>query len=184
MDFIQRQTLREAKNMIDSLQPDDGQFSLSRVFASMCKGGAGLWKTPEGKFFRTLAEDSGREFDPQRIEIPLLSLRSQRAMASTPGAKGGYAIGTETLDPVDALRPWSMTASAGLTILEGLTSNVPIPRTKTKSTSAWQSTDGTTMTPSDPVLDQNSLTAKTAIAVIQFSKQFLVQSPQADAFIE
>ena len=67
----------------------------------------------------------GQNWDPQRTWVPLSAIRT---MTTTPGAKGGYLVGVDTVTPVDVLTPWSVVASAGATMMHGLVGNIQIPR--------------------------------------------------------
>lgn len=139
---------------------------------------------------RTLAkrlqrEDSASIFIPGEVlQRPLGQEAAQRAMATTPGAKGGYMVNVENMGFIDILRNRSVTMRMGARRLPGLVGNVTIPRQTGKGTVTWQGGEGTSVTAADQALGQLSMTPKTAIAITDASEQLLRQAtPSAEAFI-
>lgn len=124
----------------------------------------------------------GQLYDGQRTWIPLRALQT-RAMATTPGSKGGFLAGVDDASPVDVLRPWSVTASAGVNILTGLTANLAIPRTSTATSATWISENATAPAESPPSLGLASLTQKTAIATVKFSLALLRQADVIEDYL-
>jgi HK97 family phage major capsid protein/HK97 family phage prohead protease len=107
-----------------------------------------------------------------------------RAMATTPGAKGGYMVNVENMGFIDILRNRSVAMRMGARQLSGLTGNVMFPRQTGKVTVTWQGGEGTSVTAADQTLGQLSMTPKTCIAITDVSEQLLRQStPSAEAFI-
>lgn len=84
---------------------------------------------------------------------------------------------------MDILRPWSVTARAGVTVLDNLQGNLELPRTVTKATATWQGVQGASVSAADAALGAVSLTPKTVIAVVDVSLQLLRQS-SADAYLQ
>jgi HK97 family phage major capsid protein len=120
--------------------------------------------------------------NPNRVFVPLRALT--RAMATTPGAKGGYAVGVDTIAPADTLRPWSVVAAAGVDVMFGLTSNVAIPRDTGAPSITWYGPEGGSgPSESPPALGEASLTPRTALALVKFSKQLLEQGAAVDAYV-
>jgi HK97 family phage major capsid protein/HK97 family phage prohead protease len=138
---------------------------------------------------RTLAkrlqrEDSNSIFIPGEVLQRPLGEAAQRAMATTPGAKGGYMVNVENMGFIDILRNRSVTMKMGARRLPGLVGNVTIPRQTGKGTVTWQGGEGTSVTAADQALGQLSMTPKTAIAITDASEQLLRQAtPSAEAFI-
>lgn len=184
-DLLTRSKVHRASQLLQEVEGDahNGQYgpmSLSRALRAMTKEGGGLSSVPEYESFRHIASLYGRQFDPHRVIIPFEVCA--RAMATVPGSKGGYAVGVDTGDAVDVLRPFSPIVAMGTQIFPNLQSNITIPRTTTKTTATWQAPEGTTVTPADPVLGAVSLQPRTAIIVVQFSYQLFRQS-NVDAFL-
>lgn len=112
------------------------------------------------------------------------SALNMRAMATTPGSKGGYLVNVENMGFIEILRARSFAMAMGARQLSGLTGNVIFPRQTGKSSVTWQGGDGTSVTATDQALGQLSMTPKTAIIVTDVSEQLLRQSsPSAEAFI-
>jgi HK97 family phage major capsid protein/HK97 family phage prohead protease len=109
---------------------------------------------------------------------------AMRAMATTPGAKGGYLVNVTNMGFIDILRNRSVTYAMGARQLSGLEGNVTFARQTGKVTVTWQGGEGTSVTAADQALGQLSMTPKTCIAITDVSEQLLRQAtPSAEAFI-
>jgi HK97 family phage major capsid protein len=129
-------------------------------------------------------EDSGSIFIPGEVLQRPLGEAATRAMATTPGASGGYLVNVENMGFIDILRNRSVLMKMGARRLPGLVGNVVFPRQTGKATVVWQGGEGVSVTASDQTLGQLSMTPKTAIAITDVSEQLLRQSsPSAEAFI-
>jgi len=118
------------------------------------------------------------------LRRPLGAEASQRAMATQPGAKGGYLVNVENMGFIDILRNRSVAMALGARVLSGLQGNVMFPRQTGKVTVTWQAGEGTSVTAADQALGQLSMTPKTCIAITDVSEQLLRQSsPSAEAFV-
>jgi HK97 family phage major capsid protein len=182
--------------------PADARANVAAMLANYYSELAGLDRAPSDSFslvrhLRALANgrpSSGREleiiesasmlmgqqFDPSRAWVPL---RAIRTMTTATGGKGGYLVGVDVLEPADVLRPWSVVASAGAMILSGLSDGVLIPRAAAATTSTWVGENSVAPSESPPTLGNESLTPKTAIALIKFSAQLLRQGEAAEPFV-
>lgn len=108
----------------------------------------------------------------------------QRAMATTPGAKGGYLVNVENMGFIDILRNRSCTRNLGARVLAGLEGNVVFPRQTGKQSVTWQAGEHTSVTAGDQALGQLSMVPKTAITITDVSEQLLRQSsPSAEQFV-
>jgi HK97 family phage major capsid protein/HK97 family phage prohead protease len=115
---------------------------------------------------------------------PLSQEAMQRAMATTPGGKGGYMVNVQNMGFIEILRARSVVMAMGARQLSGLEGNVMFPRQTGKSTVTWQGGEGTNVTATDQALGQLSMTPKTAIIVTDVSEQLLRQSsPSAEQFV-
>ena len=118
------------------------------------------------------------------LSRPVGSDAAQRAMATQPGAKGGYMVNVENMGFLDILRNRSVAMRMGARQLTGLTGNVFFPRQTGKATVTWQGGEGTSVTATDQTLGQLSMTPKTAIAITDVSEQLLRQSSiSAEQFV-
>ena len=122
-----------------------------------------------------------REFDPYRVLLPWNAIIAQRDF-TTDASAGGYLIFTKTGEPQDALRPWSVALSAGVTTLPNLRENLTIPMVDTDVTGGWIATEADSATPADPVVGVVSISPKTYAAVTRFTHQFARQAP-AEQFL-
>lgn len=117
--------------------------------------------------------------DPQRPFIPFCALRDLNVANS---GQGGYLVSSDTRDAIDLLRPWSVTVRAGLTVETGMAGNEAIPKTTSKATPYWLSTETAQLTASQPQLAQTVLTPHTAGAFVAFSRQLSIQT-NADRYV-
>lgn len=117
--------------------------------------------------------------DPQRPFIPFTEFRD---LGKGSAGAGGYLVSAETQEAVDILRPWSVTARAGLLIETGLLADQVIPKTTVKSTPYWLSTETSQPTASTPTLTQIACTPKQVGIVINFSRQLSKQA-NAESFV-
>jgi HK97 family phage major capsid protein len=125
------------------------------------------------------ARKVGAHFDQHRPLIPFAAFRD---LTKSTASAGGYLVGTDTPEAVDILRPWSVTARAGVMIETGLVGDQAIPKVTAKATPAWLSTEGSQVTPSQPTLAQIAVTPKQVGAVVNFSRQ-LAKQTNAEAFV-
>jgi len=160
------------------------RYSLSREIRRLL-GGPGAFNDHKSfeqeltlSAFRSRHNSADR--DPARtIVVPPQIF--QRALATTPGSKGGFMVppGVDSpLGVIDTLRPLSAAMRAGATPVSGLVSNVAAPRQTGTATVTWQAGEGTSITAADVALGQLSIAAKTVIAIVNFSAQLLVQAPR------
>jgi len=110
---------------------DNGpRLKISRLISDLSRGSA---YGEDSEAVQEYARQAGINHDPQRPYIPFSEFRDlSKGVASA----GGYLAGSETPDAVDILRPFSVTARAGITIETGLQGDQVIPRTTTKTTPA------------------------------------------------
>lgn len=150
---------------------DTREFSLARMFAGMRDGHlSGL----ERELLEQSARDAGQNFDPQRVQVPWKFFLRDLTAASA--SAGGYLVGTAMSEVVDILRPWSVTARAGITIFDGLRESLPIPKVSTKSSGNWLTNEATQVTESTPVLGQTTLQPKLGGGYVELSRQFSLQA--------
>jgi len=123
------------------------------------------------------ARRNNRPFDSQR---PFIEFRD---LTKASGAQGGFLVQQEISEVVDILRPWSVTARAGMLIDTGLIGDSVIPKITAKSTPAWLSTETSQVTASQPTLAQIALTPKTVAGLVQWTRQ-LAKQTNAQRFVE
>lgn len=128
--------------------------------------------------------DSTNLFVPGEVLQRKFGAEAARAMATTPGSKGGYMVNVENMGFIDILRNRSVVMNMGARVISGLQGNVMFPRQTGKGTVTWQAGEHVSVTAADQALGQLSMTPKTAIAITDVSEQLLRQaSPSAEAFI-
>jgi len=169
------------------------RYSLFKAIRALKFGGNNSRFIEEAGFemecSRSVAKKIGRTLT-SNILIPAEVLQrplgeaAVRAMATTPGAKGGYLVNVTNMGFIDILRNRSVAMAMGARVLSGLVGNVTFPRQTGKVTVTWQGGEGTSITAADQALGQLSMTPKTCIAITDVSEQLLAQSsPSAEAFV-
>jgi HK97 family phage major capsid protein len=157
------------------------RFSLARVLECMASPD-GLRTGYEAEICGATATMAGTTHDQHRVMIPLHALQT-RDMTVASASGGGYLVGTEMGSPIDVLRPWSVVASAGVTVLPGLVGNLTLPRVGTASTAGWVAGEGGTFTESQPVMGQAAMTPKTAAVMVEFSRQWRLQAAAGEELL-
>jgi HK97 family phage major capsid protein len=127
---------------------------------------------------------------PKGLLVPHDVLRApvafgQRDLQATASGSGAKMVATNLLmgSFIDLLRNKQVLAGAGMTVLNGLSGNVAIPRQTAAGTVYWvgESVDSTE---ADQTLDQVTLSPKIASAWTNYSKQLLQQtSLDVEAFV-
>jgi HK97 family phage major capsid protein len=170
------------------------QYSLFRAIRAMAYGGRNPQYIAEAAFemecSRAVAKQVGRG-DSANILIPGEVLTKPmsheamtRAMATKPGASGGYLVDTTNMGFIDILRNRSVCYAMGARRLDGLVGNVSFARQTGSPTVTWQGGEHVSVTAADQTLGQLSMTPKTAIVVTDVSEQLLRQaSPSAEEFV-
>jgi len=152
------------------------KFSIARAIVGMSRESLPGY---EREVLEEFARREGLPFDAQRI---ILHFSLFRDLSKGIASAGGYLASAETQAAIDILRPFSVTARAGVSIETGLQGDVAIPRTTVKSTPQWLSTETSQVTPSSPTLAQIASTPKTVGTLINFSRQLSKQS-NAENFV-
>lgn len=181
MDILTRESLRKAGELLMrsadvSPKQEFDKFSLARAIVGMSRESLPGY---EREVLEEFARREGQHFDKQRITLPFSLFRDlSKGIASA----GGYLVSAETQDAVDILRPFSVSARAGITVETGLQGDQVIPKETAKSTPAWQSTEISTVTASSPTLGQIACTPHQVGIVVNFSRQLSLQA-NAEAFV-
>lgn len=162
------------------------QYSVFKAIRAMRYGSSNAKFIEEAKFeievSRAVGKKVGREHT-SNILIPTDILQrpvgreaAQRALATTPGSKGGYLVDLQVMGFIDILRNRSVANQMGVTVLTGLTGNLAFPRQTGKPSVTWQAGEGVSVTAADQTLGQLSMAPKTAVVVTDVSEQLLQQA--------
>lgn len=148
-------------------------YSLTRAIR---QASAGRLDGLEREISEEIQMRSGKS--PTGFFIPNALLAETRAMSVTGGTSGQYGgayVATESRGFIDALRPLLKIAAAGAEIIDGLTSNIDIPRQSAASTASWKA-ETAALDESTPTIDQMTLTPRRVGSYTILSKQLLIQS--------
>lgn len=170
------------------------QYSLFRAIRALKFGGQDRRFIEEAAFefecSKAVGQRLGRSLTSsllvpsEVLQRPLGQEAASRAMATQPGAKGGYLVNVQNMGFIDILRNRSVAMNLGARVLSGLQGNVTFPRQTGKVSVTWQAGEGTSVTAADQALGQLSMTPKTCIAITDVSEQLLAQSsPSAESFV-
>lgn len=155
------------------------KFSLARLLSQMSQP-HGLRDGYERELAGAAAAAAGESFDQHRAYVPLGALVRDMSAAGVSGSN--YLVGSTLADPVDVLRPWSVVARAGITVMPGLVGNLLIPRVSSAASAAW-TTEGSQFTETQPTVGQSSLTPKHAAATIDFTHSWRQQAEAAEPLL-
>src|SRR5262249_31310264 len=166
MDVLRQSEFERGKKLIASaldLSPrETRQYSVFHMIRALKYGAQNpeLFEKAayEMECSRAVAKKVGKEgsasiFVPGEVLTrPLGPEAVQRAMATQPGSKGGYAVNVDNMSFIEILRNRSVALSMGARNLSGLVGNVTFPRQTGKASVAWQAGDGTSVTATDQAL--------------------------------
>ena len=170
------------------------KYSLFRAIRALKFGGQNSKFLSEAGFeiecSQAVARKLGRDLTTSILvpaEVLTRSLSTDvmtRAMATQPGAAGGFLVNVENLGFIDILRNRSVAKAMGARVLSGLEGNVTFARQTGKPSVTWQGGEGVSVTAADQTLGQLAMTPKTAIVITDVSEQLLRQSnPSAEQFV-
>lgn len=150
-----------------------GRVSFARAISEMSTP-HGLRSGPEAEFFQEVARARGESFDPHRTILPIGCLSRDLNVAQA--TAGGYLLGSNIHETSDLLRPWSIVLQGGAIVEEHLAGNILIPIESAGPSISWQSTETAQASPSTPTVRQAAMTPKVGIAIMNASKNFMVQT--------
>jgi HK97 family phage major capsid protein/HK97 family phage prohead protease len=169
------------------------RYSLFKVIRALRYGGQQPKLLEEAAYelecSRAIGKQLGRNLTssiliPGEVLERPLGAAAERAMATQPGAKGGFMVNVQNMGFIDILRNRSVAMAMGARVMSGLQGNVTFPRQTGKVSVTWQAGEGTSVTAADQALGQLSMTPKTCIAITDVSEQLLAQAtPSAEAFV-
>jgi HK97 family phage major capsid protein len=159
-----------------------GSFSMARAIRGMVENHHdGI----EREMLQEAARQAGAEpYDaahPRRIVLPWSYFVRDLQVAT--GAGGGYLAATSVNEALDILRPWSVAARAGVTVIERLRDSVTQPVTASKATITWLTDEAAPGSESTPALGQIAFTPKLAVGLVELSRRYLLQGVNAEAFV-
>ena len=140
-------------------------------------------------FVAEMAQEGEREMrafghEPKGIAIPQKALDAivqKRSMVAGTSASGGYAVPTQVMTFIEALWARSVFAPLGVVPMTGLYGNINFPTTAA-FTSTFQ-TEVATVTNNQPTIGTINMTAKRLPALIEASKNLLMNSQVSDQFL-
>jgi HK97 family phage major capsid protein/HK97 family phage prohead protease len=146
---------------------------------------------------RAIAKRLGKISSPQKFYVPYEVMERQvgfiarnrreamqRDLTVGTDSAGGFLKDTRNMGFIEMLRNRSVAFRMGARRLSGLVGNVTIPRQTTSGTMYWLATEATSITESQQVFDQVSLSPNNAGAYTEISRQLLLQSsPGAEEIV-
>lgn len=179
-DLLKRMALDQAAEHLEQAtahvravtrtRDNEPQINLARLISDL---GAGQVYGEDREALEEFAHRAGiGRIDPHRPFVPFSALTRDIQK----GGSGGYLVGTNTPEAVDILRPWSVTARAGIQIETGLKGDQAAPRITGTTTAYWLADEVSEATDSDFTVGQIALTPHTASVVCAFSRQLARQT--------
>jgi HK97 family phage major capsid protein/HK97 family phage prohead protease len=163
------------------------RFNLCRAIDSC---GSQNWNKAEfeAECSREIAKKLGRTVSDRNTFFVPLEIQerqqAQRDLTVATGTAGGFLVETTNVGFIEALRNRSVMMAMGATTLSGLQANVAIPKHTTLGTVTWLANEASTITETNQVLAQVTLTPKTVGGYTEISRLLLLQSnPSAEAFV-
>lgn len=140
-------------------------------------------------FVKEMADEGSKEMrsfghEPKGIAVPMKVLDAivqKRSMVAGTGASGGYAVPTQVMTFIEALWAKSVFPQLGVVPMTGLYGNVTFPRTAT-FTSTFK-TEVAAVTNNQPTIDKVDMSAKRLPALIEASKNLLMNSQVSDQWL-
>ena len=146
------------------------EFSISRAVRNFIN--EGKWTGYEAEVSQSAQKAQGRTSNG--LCIPTEAFAKRDLTAGSAGA-GGNTVATDLSGFIDLLRNEAVAIQAGATVLDGLTSNVAIPRMSGGATAHWLGENGA-VTESANTFDQVTLTPHRLAMHVNLSKQLIQQS--------
>ncbi|HCG9047901.1 TPA: phage major capsid protein [Vibrio parahaemolyticus] len=176
---------KRAASTFDGVQRlDQPEFSISKVIRSL-SGDKSVDIGREIEVSREL-ELKGHRSSGEGIIVPVEALLNQRDFNVL--SSGSELVGTSHRGDlfIDALRPHSIAAQIGVTMLNGLVGNVSIPKQTASATAQWLNLDGVSeITESNPETGNVTLSMKSLAALVPITYALLKQSaPQAEQMVK
>jgi len=157
------------------------EFKLERVISRLANDDFYRRSCFESELLEDVAVREGRDFDPQRPEIPWGLWKRDMTAAGTSGS--GYLVDQPVSAAADVLRGFSVVVGAGCTVLPDLVGNTGVPRVTTRQTGYWLGNEATAITEGQPTIGQTALVPKQGGAYVELSRLLALQS-QAEGMLE
>ena len=179
MDSVQIAALRRAADALRlAMQPAPKAgptFSLARLIGGLAA------EDFSGPDFALLRAAAGDDYNPRAPIIPLSVLARDMTAAGVSGSN--YLVATDNLAPQTLLRSYSVTAQAGVTVIDGLAGNATLPIVTARPTITWAPDEITQLSNTAATIAQVAVAPKHAAALTVASGQLLRQSPYAESLI-
>jgi HK97 family phage major capsid protein/HK97 family phage prohead protease len=108
----------------------------------------------------------------------------RRDLTVATGSAGGFLVETANVGFIELLRNRSVLMNMGATRLTGLMGNVAIPKQTTAGTITWLANEASTITETNQVFAQVTMTPKTVGGYTELSRLLLLQSsPSAEGLV-
>ena len=162
---------------------DVDRYSVSRVLRSLARGAERITSGIEAEMHQELCRRKLGANSVEGIGIPFDVLASpvgtrgltRDLSVGTFGAGGAMVQTTVSPSMIPILRNKTACIRLGATVLSGLTSNLSFPR-QTSASNVTALAESATAGKSNPTLDQVILSPKRTSAVVEYSRQLVLQS--------
>lgn len=194
--FRSRSPLNAAVSHEKSARSANG-FSFSRLVSVMTAPGGMPLDGYEREVINELSRSIAGYYDATRVPIPLQLIADPcvkpdvlvRDLSTGSIAAGGYLVGASVAPVADLLRPWSVTAGAGISVLpvpieKNGFGDITIPKTDTAMTAHWLANQSASITQGDPTIGKKTLSPKSGGVFTKYSRLLARQGDIADALLQ
>ena len=152
-------------------QREIASYSIETAARKKMGGALVIFDGLESECDRELQKQFGPAFSGMSFFVPR-DVSHSRSMATTPGEKGGFLVGTTIFSFIDQIQHASVCFELGAQLLSHhAASNILVAKQLTGPTFTWLGPSGSSVTASDPSFGQLSATPKTIVSVTEISAQ-------------
>lgn len=157
-------------------QKEVKRYSMLKAVREFASGGVGGLTGLEREAHTAALKHYGRAAEGFIVPHDV-AMGEVRALNKTVGSEGAYLVGTDVLvgSMIELLRNKTVVAGMGVTMLDGLTGNVAIPRVTGGATAYWASESGAP-TASQQAFGQLALVPHKLCATTAFTKELVAQT--------
>jgi HK97 family phage major capsid protein len=173
--------LRETESLSAALTAAQApEISLTRVMRGLHSG---RLDGAEKEISDEMARRAGASLPLGAAYIPWTALCTTRNLTAALAPGGGYLVGADTRPVIAALRPWSISENAGITILDNLKNDQTLPAENAVVVGGWVAPEDMGATAHTPLFGQRAFKPKNLIALVRFSHLFYRQA-DPDAWVK
>ena len=184
MDQLSLAAVRRAQDALRVALPSTPQLSLINQLREAEGGNFGRTNSPEFRRHRELCERAG-DLPPSRRILARIDAAMLRDMTVAGVSGSNYLAPTVAGEYIPALQDDSAALKLGAQVLSipAGSASLAQPRGATAATTYWLSDENTQITETQPALGSVASTSKTVAALVQVSRQLLIQGANTESVV-